>query len=101
MILESTLLTNFDSYIHYFNPIALNDRVCFLQVNEDKEAKSYSYKLRLNSFDLEEEKLQENPQEVEVSFDKQLAGIKLVVPQSASIEMPKIFASLFFFDCSA
>ena len=64
MILESTLLNNFASDYDYFNPIALNDKVCFLQVNknkkdpkETKEAKSFSYKLRLNSFDLEEEKL--------------------------------------------
>ena len=54
VILESTL-SNFKTYSDRFNAIALDDKVYFLQVFENKdkeESDSYAYKLNLCAFDL-------------------------------------------------
>jgi len=98
VILESTL-SNFDIYYWAFNTIALDDKVYFLQVFENyryHKSGSYAYKLKLCAFDLKSKELLENAEEIELNFDKKLDGIKLVVPQSAPIELSKIFAHVSF-----
>ena len=103
VILESTL-SNFDTGSVFFNAIALDDKVYFLQVFENKDGhknNSYAYKLKLCAFDLKSKELLENAEEIELNFDKKLDGIKLVVPQSAPIELSKIFAHVIFKDYSA
>jgi hypothetical protein len=57
--------------------------------------------LKLCAFDLKSKELFENAEEIELNFDKELNGIKLVVPQSAPIEISKIFAHIWFWDKSA
>ena len=57
--------------------------------------------MRLCAFDLKSKELLENAEEIELNFDKKLDGIKLVVPQSAPIEISKIFAHVWFRDDSA
>ena len=55
VILESTSLYNFDIYSLCFNAIALDDKVYFLQVFENKDghkSDTYAYKLKLCTFDL-------------------------------------------------
>ena len=103
VILESNL-SNLYTYIDHFNAIALDDKVYFLQVFENKDghkSDSYAYKLKLCTFDLKSKELLENAEEIELNFDKKLYGIKLVVPQSAPIELSKIFAHVLFEDSSA
>ena len=57
--------------------------------------------MKFCSFDLNSKELLENAEEIELNFDKKLGGIKLVVPQSAPIELSKIFAHVWFKDDSA
>ena len=101
--MESTL-SNFNTWPHRFNAIALDDKVYFLQVFENyygHKKNSYAYKLKLCTFDLKSKELLENAEEIELNFGKKLDGIKLVVPQSAPIELSKIFAHVRFEDGSA
>ena len=94
--MESTLSDSVSPSFEYFNVIALDDKVYFLQVFENKDghkSDSYAYKLKLFTFDLKSKELLENAEEIELNFfDEKLLGIKLVVPQSAPIEISKIFA---------
>ena len=57
--------------------------------------------MKLCTFDLKSKELLENAEEIELNFDKELVGIKLVVPQSAPIELSKIFAHVWFYRNSA
>ena len=57
--------------------------------------------MKLCAFDLKSKELLENAEEIELNFDKELCGIKLVVPQSAPIEISKMFAHVWFDDDSA
>ena len=52
--------------------------------------------MKLCTFDLKSKELLENAEEIELNFDKKLGGIKLVVPQSAPVELSKIFAHVWF-----
>ena len=104
VILESTSLSNFGIKSERSNAIALDDKVYFLQVFENKDGHksgSYAYKLKLCTFDLKSKELLENAEEIELNFNKKLNGIKLVVPQSAPIVLSKIFAHVSFEDKSA
>jgi hypothetical protein len=75
VILESTL-SNFDTYSRCFNAIALDDKVYFLQVFENKDghkSDSYAYKLKLYNFDLKSK--EKKRKEIELNFNKKLLGI--------------------------
>ena len=53
----------------------------------------------LNTFDLKSE--EKKVEEVDVTFDQKLYGIKLVVPQSAPIKISEIFTCIYYKDYSA
>ena len=89
--MEETKLSNFESYLDYFNAVAVFDKVYFTQVLVNEE---YDMELKLNTFDLKTKELK--VEKIENTTDEPISGIKLVIPQSAPIEIPKMYAHVFF-----
>ena len=75
-----------------FNVIALADKIHFFEVIRNEE----THKFKLRTFDLKSRQLQDEAQEIDLTFDYDFRGIKFVMPHSAPYSLKNIHVLLIF-----
>ena len=87
-------ITNYGSYHpDRRNVIALADKIHFFEVIRNEK----THKFKLRTFDLKSRQLQDEAQEIDLTFDRSFHGIKFVMPHSAPYSLKNIHVLLIFY----